>query len=226
MAKKQVEGIIYCYTNKVNNKKYIGQTTDENSRKIKFRTQEEYCTSHKNGGRLSHFDNARKKYGIDSFVYEVLERIISEDFESLHLKLDELERFYISKYDSYNNGYNSTTGGSSGWIASEETRHLMSNIAKDRFQDPSHHPMYGKHHSEETKKKISTSKKGTKTGGSNPFSKAVLCYTKQGEFVREFSSIAEANIFVGKPTNMTGINKCCAGTTLSAYGYVWKYKTN
>ena len=84
--------------------------------------------------------------------------------------------------------------------------------------------MYGKHHSEETKKKISTSKKGTKTGGNNPFSKAVLCYTKQGEFVEEFSSIAEANIFVGKPTNMTGINKCCAGTTLSAYGYVWKYK--
>lgn len=61
MAKKQVEGIIYCYTNKINNKKYIGQTTDENSRKIKFRTQDEYCTSHKNGGRLSHFDNARKK---------------------------------------------------------------------------------------------------------------------------------------------------------------------
>ena len=63
----------------------------------------------------------------------MLERVISEDFESLHLKLDELERFYINKYDSYNNGYNSTTGGSSGWIASEETRHLMSNIAKERF---------------------------------------------------------------------------------------------
>ena len=226
VKRTQTEGIIYCYTNKINNKKYIGQTTNENLRRIKFHTQEEYCTSHKNGGRLSHFDNARKKYGVDSFAYEVLEQVTAEDLDTLHLKLDKLERFYISKYDSYNNGYNSTTGGSSGWIASKETKDLMSNIAKRRFRDPNSHPMYGKHHSEEAKKRISNSKKGTKTGGNNSFSKAVICYTKQGEFIREFSSIAEANLFVGKPRNATSINRCCAGTLLSAYGYVWKFKNN
>ena len=127
MAKKQVEGIIYCYTNKINNKKYIGQTTDESSRKTKFHTQEEYCTSHKSGGRLFPFlIMLGKNTELILFIYEVLERVISEDFESLHLKLDELERFYINKYDSYNNVYNSNTGGISGWIDTEETRHLMS----------------------------------------------------------------------------------------------------
>lgn len=173
---------------------------------------------------MSHFDNARKKYGLESFTYEVLETVTESNEVLLHSKLDALEEHYIALYDSYNNGYNSTTGGSSGWVASNETRKIMSESAKERFKDPKNHPRYGTSHTEESKRRISESKKGKLTGGDNPFSKSVLCYTKDGKFVKEFSSIAEANTFVNKPVSMTGINKCCKGITKSAYGYVWKYK--
>ena len=111
-------GIIYCYTNVVNNKKYIGQTTDEKSRRYAFFNREEYCTSHKSGGRLSHFDLARKKYGTNNFTYEVLESIEDNNIDSLYKRLDELEKYYILKYDTFNSGYNSTSGGSSGKIMS------------------------------------------------------------------------------------------------------------
>jgi len=45
------------------------------------------------------------KYGTDNFYYEILEENIPYE------KLDEKEVFYIEKFDSFHNGYNSTPGG-------------------------------------------------------------------------------------------------------------------
>lgn len=45
------------------------------------------------------------KYGVENFFYEVLEDQIPID------ELDKREQYYIEKYDSYKNGYNSTSGG-------------------------------------------------------------------------------------------------------------------
>lgn len=42
-----------------------------------------------------------------------------------------------------------------GKTHSLESRRKMSLLAKERFKDPRNHPMYGKYHSEEAKKKIS-----------------------------------------------------------------------
>lgn len=50
-------------------------------------------------------DLAIKKYGIENFDFSIIEEC-SPDF------LDERERYWISYYDSYNNGYNRTPGGS------------------------------------------------------------------------------------------------------------------
>ena len=47
---------------------------------------------------------AFRKYGIENFSFEILEECSKED-------LDDREIYYISKYDSYFNGYNQTTGG-------------------------------------------------------------------------------------------------------------------
>ena len=92
---------IYKITNKINNCSYIGQSvnienrwTDEKARA--FNPNSESYTS-----TLS---KAFRKYGIDNFLFEILE-------ECLISELDEKEIYYIALYNTYFNGYNETTGG-------------------------------------------------------------------------------------------------------------------
>ena len=95
-------GFIYKITNKVNNKIYIGQTiTTINTRMSKHYSQ---ANSDKN---ITGIDAAIRKYGKDNFIVETICECPNED-------LDEQERYYISKYDSFNNGYNLTSGGQAG----------------------------------------------------------------------------------------------------------------
>ena len=98
-----IHGIIYKYTNKVNGKSYIGQTTNPKARHIQ----------HKNTYEDSYFHRAIKKYGFDNFQYEVLATITASDTDRdfISSTLDYLEITYIQVYDSYNNGYNLTVGG-------------------------------------------------------------------------------------------------------------------
>lgn len=99
-----MEGIIYCYTSP-SGKKYIGQTCDEINRKKRF---ENLNLSYSNGGKI---DNARCKYGPQKFSYEILEKYCIEDKDELINILNKQEEYYIEKYDTYKNGYNSTKGG-------------------------------------------------------------------------------------------------------------------
>ena len=52
---------------------------------------------------------AISKYGGENFTAEVIETV--SDYEDLAAKLDSLEQYYIDLYDTYHNGYNSTSGG-------------------------------------------------------------------------------------------------------------------
>ena len=87
---------IYSITNIINNKKYIGSTAKSfNSRWKK------HITNLKNGGHASHhLQSSWNKYGEDNFVFKIEEVVGSLE------NLLNLERDYITKYDSYNNGYN------------------------------------------------------------------------------------------------------------------------
>ena len=249
-------GIIYCYFNPIEDKRYIGQTMNEKSRRSAFKTKELYCTSLKSGGNLSKFDQARKDYGIDTFIYSVLCKIEDDDEKQLKDRLNELEIYYIKKFDSFNNGYNSTEGGLSGslseetkskiseslkgrpmseltyqklcltgYIHTEESKKKIGDKAKERYQDLTNHPMYGKHHTEESKQKISESRKGKCKGSENGKSKAILCYTKSGEFIKEFDCQSDALEWLGKDRRDNAmLSRCCNGKAKTAYGYVWKFK--
>ena len=59
-------------------------------------------------------------------------------------------------------------------------------------------------------------------GGRPP--KAVIQYTKEGEFVNEFKSLTEASSVVG--LRIDGISNALSGRTKSCGGYVWKYVTD
>ena len=45
-----------------------------------------------------------------------------------------------------------------------------------------------------------------------------------GEKIKEWNSITEACLFLGKPKGAGAITSCCKEKTKTAYGYKWKYK--
>lgn len=92
---ENITGCIYMYTNKLNNKKYIGQTIC----KLNKRHHEHLYRDD------SYIDRALRKYGEENFILEVIEDNIPKKM------LNDKERYYIEKYDTYNNGYNLTLGG-------------------------------------------------------------------------------------------------------------------
>ena len=74
-------------------------------------------------------------------------------------ELDEWEQYYIEFYNTLSpNGYNLQEGGRGG-VPSEDARRKMSKAHKGLCAGEKH-PMFGKHHSEESKKKMSNAKKG------------------------------------------------------------------
>lgn len=151
-------GVIYKYTNLINSKCYVGQTTNEVSRRNKFK-----CGTSYSGVK---FDNARKKYGTsDNWNYEVISRKNYLNEEDATFDLDLLEVYYISKYNSYKDGYNCTVGGegAKGVIMSEEHKKKLSEALSGE-----NNPFYGKHHTEETKRKLSEAKIGKMIGENNP----------------------------------------------------------
>ena len=135
-----VYGYIYCIKNKLNNKLYFGQTTlDFNAR-------------YKRGIENSHNEHLRKsiaKYGTSSFE-------IDEEFDIAYSKeeLDKLEQMYIILYNTTdrNFGYNILSGGSNG-KHSEESKLKISLGNKGKCAGEKH-CMYGKHLSDDVKKKL------------------------------------------------------------------------
>lgn len=120
-------GLIYKYVSP-SNKVYIGQTINEPKRRRTFKN----INMRYAGGKI---DAARLKYSPENFQYSVLEIVETDSKIDLLNKLNELEIYYIYKYDSFNNGYNSTLGGNNGHVFSEnEKEHLSTKLAHSVIQ--------------------------------------------------------------------------------------------
>ena len=113
------KGYVYKWENKINGRVYIGQTLNKYGYKERWK-QHIYQAEH--NVHNNKFHNAIRKYGVDNFNKEVLKCIEVNDKAELKKALDILEMKYIEKYDSLNNGYNSTLGGDFNlWNSSEES---------------------------------------------------------------------------------------------------------
>ena len=122
------------------------------------------------------------------------------------------EAFLIAMLDSVDNGYNTSAFDNYKYKRTEETKRRMS---ESQTGEKSY--WYGKHHSEDTKNKISASL----TGKHNSPQKSVLQFSKEGDFIAEYSSIHEAECKTG--CNKGHICECCKGKLKTTGGYVWRY---
>ena len=237
-------GFIYKYENKINHKVYIGQTTDLVNRKSSHR--------YKSTFEKTKFYNAIRKYGWDNFDFDILAQVEEETLEQVCATLDELEIKFISEYDSFNNGYNSTAGGHCyrGKEVSEEFREYCRNRqyseeTRRKMSEAAHNRIV----SEETKNKLKENARKRNIGKyadinrekinatlRAKFSKPVLQLDKSGNVVNEFPSVSEAAEFIrtylapGKTFigMMNGIHRHCTGKSKKRfyYGFEWKFGAN
>lgn len=104
---------IYKIENLLNHKVYIGQSVDICRRWRDHRKA--YKDENNDKVKNSHLYRSIQKYGIENFEFSVIE-------ECSVAELNERERYWISYYDSFFNGYNLTLGGdSSRAIEKKET---------------------------------------------------------------------------------------------------------
>ena len=97
-------GIIYCYINRINGKKYVGQTINPEQR---YNAHKSNYQNPNNTEYNSLIHRAFRKYGFDNFTYEILVK----DIDDINV-LNELETYYIKKFNCQApNGYNVEAGG-------------------------------------------------------------------------------------------------------------------
>jgi len=137
---------IYKISFKSCNKVYIGLTNNFKSRK------NEHIRGLKNNKHFNtHLQRAFLKYGEENFQIELIE-------ECDELLLNEKEKKYIIEFDSFNNGYNLTTGGER-FLFSEDVKKKISEkhkgkIVKESTKQKLREINLGKKMTIETKEKI------------------------------------------------------------------------
>ena len=200
MEEKTIGNIgIYKIENLANNKVYIGLSSNLNKR---FYEHKRLLILNTHTNR--YLQRSWNKYGQDNFIFEILEICNKDD-------LSNKEIYYIQKYDSFINGYNSTSGGLNNYKYNGKIKITMSKKIK------------GRKLSLETRKKMSDSKynKG------NMFSKKVIKMDMNGNIIIIYDYMNQINRIEGFETK--SIRECCEGTNKNrktAYGYIWLYLDN
>lgn len=188
---------------------YIGQTT---------KTLEQRIKNHKNSmvsGKDTHIYRAMRKYGWENFEFCVIVHANSQDV------LDELEAYYIKKYDTIKNGYNMAPGGSINTMYSDvvaekhhrkmrtpEVRKKISDSMKQSYLDRGGVSEDHRRHLSENKRAYYASERGKlaakrfsetfklsdahKNALAQSLYKSVYCIDESGVTVAEFDSVKSA----------------------------------
>lgn len=152
------------------------------------------------------FERAIKKYGWDGFEHIVIAKGLSQK------EACAMEKDLIAEYDATNRekGYNSALGGEGGG-------------------------MYGKHHTEEAKRKIKEARirdgfteehkrhiSESKQGAKHHHAKPVYQYSRDGKLIKvwEYMSLAAKELGINK----ANIGEACNGNRKSAGGFCWAYE--
>ena len=203
---------IYKITNILNGKIYIGKTSSTIEERWKEH-REEATRQNKTHRPLY---SAIQKYGIDNFNIEQVEEVPNDKIAC------EREVFWIEYYGSFKNGYNATKGGDGRSYADYDLILALFNEGKTGKEICQ---ITGYTHETITlaleQKGISAAER--KTRGRKPLSQGVLMLDKDTlEILKSFSSLKEAERFLGKSSGPNHIAEVCQGKRKTAYGYKWK----
>jgi group I intron endonuclease len=169
---------IYVIRNSVDNRAYVGQTTDFAQRKAG------HVYSAKRGDHRPLYQ-AMREFGVDQFSFDIIEECNDPRIAS------QREEHWVTHFDSFNNGFNLTQGGGyhvgnkgrkfteehkkkiseahKGKIVSDETRKKIGEASRDRVLSEETKRRIGEAQrrrqprppaSEETKQKLSDALKG------------------------------------------------------------------
>lgn len=154
----------------------------------------------------THFYRAIQKYGWSGFEHTILYENLDKE-SACKIEKTLIEVLHLTDPEK---GYNKAKGGEGGG-------------------------MFGKHHSEDAKKKISKARKQngfseehrrhiseSKSGAKHHRAKKVYQYTKDLRFVKEWEYLSGATKELG--IHKSSITACCKGKRPSAGGYIWRYE--
>jgi group I intron endonuclease len=230
---------IYKIRNKINGKFYIGSSIDINHRWTM------HINSLKRGDHHSIIlQRAWNKYGLDNFIFEIIE-------ETSDYSLIEREQYYLDHLKPIYN-ISPTAGNCLGIKRSNKTKQLLRDInlgkkvteetkkkISEGIKNSSTHK--NAHNTDEYKEKM----RALNLGENNPMwgkgikgetnhmwgkfgklhqrAKKISQYTKGGDFIRNWDSIADA---ARAGFSQSNISSCCAGKLTSAGGFIWKWLTD
>lgn len=242
------EGRIYRIDNLDNGNFYIGQTRMTLSKRFN-----DHKSEARRGKVMVTLYNAMRKYGIDMFTMEDVEVLQAPTKEELARLLNDREIYYISTLkppyneapgglghtgvqwtDERRENFKRLMSGENnpnyGKPLSDETKEklrasLKGRVISEETRKKTSLTMKGAPKSEETRKRMSDAQKGHKTPKGKDSKKAVPInqFDKDGNFVQEFGSIADAANELG--CQRSGICFCLKGRIKSSAGFVWKYIT-
>ena len=249
LINKNGYGCIYCITNTVNGKQYIGQTRKEY---VSARWSEHKYNTKNNKENMKLYD-AMRKYGVENFIFEVIE------FDVPIEKLWDKEIYYIDKLKTlFPNGYNFAKGGGGtlgvepwdkGHHRSDETKEKIreaytekkrkeASIRMSGKNNPMYgrsgklnpmynvhkygteNPFFGKHHSDETKTRLSKANNERKK-------QVVMIDIDTDEELCVFESLSKAREYLVnngfKKADDAAISKCARGIYKTVYKHKWKF---
>ena len=199
--KKYDFSCIYLWTNLVNGKKYVGQTT------CFHRRMKNYRHTYPN----AYMERAVNKHGLDNFDITILERDVPLD------KLDEREQYWLDYYQSYDldKGYNicKVAGTTKGVTHTEEWCQEHSDYMKEKWKDTEYRNFWHNRMSGENNYFYGKRFSGDKNG----HAKAVRCV----ELNKIYTTVQEASKCSG--TSRQNISHVLNGRQETAGGYHWEY---
>lgn len=210
---------IYLYINKINNKKYVGQTNN-------------FYRRHKNHTNINNnkypIDRALNKYGEENF--EII--ILKENLETQCL-LNLWEMYYINKYECLSkNGYNISSGGNNGNPLAGKSEEEILKINKKKSN-----ALIGKKKSEKHKENIRKSKIGNQNAKGrittsewiekqrkSQHTKKVYQYNLDNILIKVWESAHEIQRELG--FSQSKISECCRKKRKTAYKFIWKFEND